>query len=82
MDGFPSSQRPRGSYVDDRRMDIVSDARGSSTAARLHYPLEPPPGMNRGSWAVQGGGRPGATAAEKPRGFTDPEMKRKKRIAR
>ncbi|KAK4758707.1 hypothetical protein SAY87_020008 [Trapa incisa] len=81
MDGFPSSQRPCGGSV-NRRMDIVSGTGGCSSAARLPYPLEPPPGMNRGNWAVQGGGRPGATAAEKPRGFTDPEMKRKKRIAR
>ncbi|KAK4741622.1 hypothetical protein SAY87_025210 [Trapa incisa] len=83
MDRFPTGQRSYSGYV-DRRMDIVSgDGDGrSSTAARRPYPLDLPSGINRASWPGQGAGRPTTAAAEKPWGFTDSEMRRKRRIAR
>lgn len=77
MDGFSSGQRPYG--YGDRRVEIVS---GGGTALPPH-PLDPPPGPTRASWPGQGpGAAAAAAAAAKPWGFTDPEMKRKKRIAR
>ncbi|OWM86082.1 uncharacterized protein LOC116212207 [Punica granatum] len=77
MDGFGSAERPYG-YGGDRRMEIVS---GKSAGRPPHYPLDPPPGPTRATWPGQGSGV-AAAAAAKPWGFTDPEMKRKKRIAR
>ncbi|XP_044480976.1 uncharacterized protein LOC123224220 [Mangifera indica] len=75
MDGFGSGQ---ASYGGDRRLEIVS-GRGFGSAfgakqiymTRSHSPPIPPRVT-----------RPGNSASVKPWGFSDPEMKRKKRIAK
>lgn len=53
-----------------------------SGARPVHYYLDPPPFAfpSRPSWSIQGPSAAGIAA--KPWGFTDPDMKRRKRIAR
>ncbi|KAL3725326.1 hypothetical protein ACJRO7_030351 [Eucalyptus globulus] len=80
MDGY-------GSYGGggDRRMEIVS-GKGLGACHRPYSPTThhppPPPMPARDSWSGHHGGGAAGAAAAKPWGFTDPEMKRKKRIAR
>ncbi|XP_031288008.1 uncharacterized protein LOC116146726 [Pistacia vera] len=78
MDGFGSGQR---SYGGDRRLEIVSGKSfGTAFGAnqiyvtRSHSP-DLPPIPPRAT-------RPNNSASVKPWGFSDPEMKRKKRIAK
>ncbi|XP_048129010.1 uncharacterized protein LOC115750200 [Rhodamnia argentea] len=79
MDGF-------GSYGGgDRRMEIVS-GKGLGACHQAYSPTQhPPPPQTipaRESWSGHRGAAAAAAAAAKPWGFTDPEVKRKKRIAR
>ncbi|XP_021904436.1 uncharacterized protein LOC110819513 [Carica papaya] len=76
MDGYGSGQR---SYGGDRRMEIVSGKSFSMSsnqiyASRNNSP-ERPPVPPRATRSSQGASKP-------PWGFSDPEMKRKKRIAK
>ncbi|XVE73394.1 hypothetical protein DITRI_Ditri11bG0114600 [Diplodiscus trichospermus] len=75
MESYGSGQRP---YGVDRRMEIVSGKNSSVGSnqifsSRSRSP-ELPPVSTRTTRPSQG--------ASKPWGFTDPEMKRKKRIAK
>ncbi|KAF8036800.1 hypothetical protein BT93_C2499 [Corymbia citriodora subsp. variegata] len=87
MDGFGSYGGGGGGGMGDRRMEIVS-GKGLGACHRAYSPnrhTPPPPMPARDSWSGHGGGGGGAAgvaASSKPWGFTDPEMKRKKRIAR
>ncbi|KAI6694647.1 hypothetical protein NL676_022357 [Syzygium grande] len=94
MDGY-GSYGGGGGGGGDRRMEIVS-GKGVGACHRPYSPTQhhhaPPPPQppaaavpDREGWSGHGGGGGGpakAAGAGKPWGFTDPEMKRKKRIAR
>ncbi|GFZ04554.1 DUF3511 domain protein, putative [Actinidia rufa] len=65
----------------DRRLEIVSGKSFGATnqmytTSRTHSPLDLPPFPSRVTLPSQ------SSASAKPWGFTDPEMKRRKRIAR
>ena len=78
MDGFGSGHRPYGS---DRRLEIVSGKGYGSNqtyAATRPHSADLPPVPSKATR----GSHSGAASVPKPWSFSDPESKRKKRIAK
>ncbi|KAL7112563.1 hypothetical protein ACP275_04G009900 [Erythranthe tilingii] len=66
----------------ERRLEIIVSGKGQYHGGNQMYSTSHPPGRTPDSPPVRPESTRQSTAAAKPWGFSDPEMKRKKRIAR